>query len=139
MAPANLLTSVNSLNKKISKKLLPGAIKHPATFMSRQYRLSAESHRNSSSAVINRHQKMAGIAEIQYSLKNRRAGKSTWKRSKRMLPEKLQGDAIQLCGDLPEILIEIQSACTNLVAAYSSSRIQSSLCNGAKMVNQTQK
>ena len=46
-----------------------------------------------------------------------KAGKSTWKRSKRMLPEKLLGNSIQLCGDLPEILIQIQGACTNLVAA----------------------
>ena len=43
--------------------------------------------------------------------------KSTWKRSKRILPEKLLGNSIQLCGDLPEILIEIQGACTDLVAA----------------------
>ena len=53
-----------SLNKKISKNLLPGAVEHPATLISRQHSLSAESHRNSSSAIINRHQKMAGNAEI---------------------------------------------------------------------------
>lgn len=58
---ANLLTSVNSLNKK----LLPGAVKHPATLINRQHGLSAESHRNSSSEIINRHQKMAGTVEIQ--------------------------------------------------------------------------
>lgn len=62
---ANLLTSVNSLNRKISKKLLPGAGEHPATLISRQHSLSAESHRNSSSAIINRHQKVSGNAEIQ--------------------------------------------------------------------------
>ena len=33
-----------------------------------------------------------------------------------MLPEKLLGNSIQLCGDLPEILIQIQGACTDLVA-----------------------
>ena len=33
---ANLLTSVNSLNKKIIKNLLPGAVEHPATLISRQ-------------------------------------------------------------------------------------------------------
>ena len=40
-----------------------------------------------------------------------------WKRSKRMLPEKLLGNSIQLCGDLPKILIQIQCACTDLIAA----------------------
>ena len=54
----NLLTSVNSLNKKISKKLLPGAVEHPATLISRQHSLSAESHRNGSSETINRHQEI---------------------------------------------------------------------------------
>lgn len=63
--PANLLTSVNRLNKKIRKRLLPGAVKHPATLISRQHSLSAENHRNSSSEIINRHQKMAENAEIQ--------------------------------------------------------------------------
>lgn len=62
---ANLLTSVNRLNKKIRKRLLPGAVKHPATLISRQHSLSAENHRNSSSEIINRHQKMAENAEIQ--------------------------------------------------------------------------
>ena len=62
---ANLLTSVNSLNKKIIKNLLPGAVEHPATLISRQYNLSAENHRNGSSETINRHQEMAGNAEIQ--------------------------------------------------------------------------
>ena len=38
-------------------------------------------------------------------------------RSKRMLPEKLLGNSIQLCGDLPKILIQIQCACTDLIAA----------------------
>lgn len=61
----NLLTSVNRLNKKIRKRLLPGAVKHPATLISRQHSLSAENHRNSSSEIINRHQKMAENAEIQ--------------------------------------------------------------------------
>ena len=65
IAPANLLTSVNRLNKKIRKRLLPGAVKHPATLISRQHSLSAENHRNSSSEIINRHQKMAENAEIQ--------------------------------------------------------------------------
>ena len=32
----NLLTSVNSLNKKIIKNLLLGAVEHPATLISRQ-------------------------------------------------------------------------------------------------------
>ena len=64
-APANLLTSVNSLNKKIIKNLLPGAVEHPATLISRQHSLSAENHRNGSSETINRHQEMAGNAEIQ--------------------------------------------------------------------------
>lgn len=63
--PANLLTSVNRLNKKISKKLLPDSVEHPATLISRQHSLSAENHRNGSSEIINRHQKMAGNAEIQ--------------------------------------------------------------------------
>ena len=63
--PANLLTSVNSLNKKIIKNLLPGAVEHPATLISRQHSLSAENHRNGSSETINRHQEMAGNAEIQ--------------------------------------------------------------------------
>ena len=54
-----------SLNKKISKNLLPGAVEHPATLISRQHGLSAENHRNGSSEIINRHQKMAGNAEIQ--------------------------------------------------------------------------
>lgn len=62
---ANLLMSVNSPNKKIRKKLLPGAGEHPATLISRQHSLSAENHRNGSSEIINRHQKMAGNAEIQ--------------------------------------------------------------------------
>jgi hypothetical protein len=62
---ANLLTSVNSLNKKIIKILLPGAAEHPATLISRQHSLSAGSHRNSPSAIINRHQKMSENAEIQ--------------------------------------------------------------------------
>ena len=62
---ANLLTSVNSLNKKIIKNLLPGAVEHPATLISRQHSLSAENHRNGSSEIINRHQKMVGNAEIQ--------------------------------------------------------------------------
>ena len=62
---ANLLTSVNSLNKKIIKNLLPGAVEHPATLISRQHSLSAENHRNGSSEIINRHQKMAGTVEIQ--------------------------------------------------------------------------
>lgn len=62
---ANLLTSVNSLNKKIIKNLLPGAVEHPATLISRQHSLSAENHRNGSSETINRHQEMAGNAEIQ--------------------------------------------------------------------------
>lgn len=57
----NLLTSVNSLNKN----LLPGAVKHPATLISRQHSLSAENHRNGSSEIINRHHKMAGTVEIQ--------------------------------------------------------------------------
>lgn len=61
----NLLTSVNSLNKKIIKNLLPGAVEHPATLISRQYNLSAENHRNGSSEIINRHHKMAGTVEIQ--------------------------------------------------------------------------
>ena len=61
----NLLMSVNSPNKKIRKKLLPGAVKHSATLISRQHSLSAENHRNGSSAIINRHQKVAGNAEIQ--------------------------------------------------------------------------
>ena len=65
IAPANLLTSVNSLNKKIIKNLLPGAVEHPATLISRQHSLSAENHRNGSSETINRHQEMAGNAEIQ--------------------------------------------------------------------------
>lgn len=64
-ADANLLTSVNSLNKKIIKNLLPGAVEHPATLISRQHSLSAENHRNGSSETINRHQEMAGNAEIQ--------------------------------------------------------------------------
>ena len=38
-------------------------------------------------------------------------------RSDRMPSEKLLSNFIQLCGDLPEILIEIQGACTDLVAA----------------------
>lgn len=63
--PANLLTSVNSLNKKIIKNLLPGAVEHPATLISRQHSLSAENHRNGSSETINRHQEMTGNAEIQ--------------------------------------------------------------------------
>lgn len=63
--PANLLTSVNSLNKKIIKNLLPGAVEHPATLISRQYSLSAENHRNGSSEIINRHLEIAGNAEIQ--------------------------------------------------------------------------
>ena len=63
--PANLLTSVNSLNKKIIKNLLPGAVEHPATLISRQHGLSAENHRNGSSEIINKHQKMAGTVEIQ--------------------------------------------------------------------------
>ena len=54
-----------SLNKKISKNLLPGAVEHPATLISRQHSLSAENHRNGSSETINRHQEMAGNAEIQ--------------------------------------------------------------------------
>ena len=62
---ANLLTSVNSLNKKIIKNLLPGAVEHPATLISRQHSLSAENHRNGSSETINRHQEMTGNAEIQ--------------------------------------------------------------------------
>ena len=62
---ANLLTSVNSLNKKIIKNLLPGAVERPATLISRQHSLSAENHRNGSSETINRHQEMAGNAEIQ--------------------------------------------------------------------------
>lgn len=62
---ANLLTSVNSLNKKIIKNLLPGAVEHPATLISRQHSLSAENHRNGSSETINRHQEMAWNAEIQ--------------------------------------------------------------------------
>ena len=62
---ANLLTSVNSLNKKINKKLLPDSVEHPATLISRQHSLSAENHRNGSSETINRHQEMAGNAEIQ--------------------------------------------------------------------------
>ena len=61
----NLLTSVNSLNKKIIKNLLLGAVEHPATLISRQHSLSAENHRNGSSETINRHQEMAGNAEIQ--------------------------------------------------------------------------
>jgi hypothetical protein len=61
----NLLMSVNSPNKKIRKKLLPDAVKHSATLISRQHSLSAENHRNGSSEIINRHQKMAGNAEIQ--------------------------------------------------------------------------
>ena len=65
IAGANLLTSVNSLNKKISKNLLPGAVEHPATLISRQHSLSAENYRNGSSEIINRHQKMAENAEIQ--------------------------------------------------------------------------
>lgn len=66
-APGDLTvtTSVNRLNKKIRKRLLPGAVKHPATLISRQHSLSAENHRNSSSEIINRHQKMAENAEIQ--------------------------------------------------------------------------
>ena len=63
--PANLLTSVNSLNKKIIKNLLPGAVEHPATLISRQHGLSAENHRNGSSEIINKPQKMAGTVEIQ--------------------------------------------------------------------------
>jgi hypothetical protein len=65
IAYANLLTSVNSLNKKIIKNLLPGAVEHPATLISRQHGLSAENHRNGSSEIINKHQKMAGTVEIQ--------------------------------------------------------------------------
>lgn len=41
-----------------------------------------------------------------------------------MLPEKLLGNSIQLCGDLPEILIEIQGACTDLVAAQVEETIR---------------
>ena len=33
-----------------------------------------------------------------------------------MLPEKLPGNFIQLRGDLPEILIQIQGSCTDQVA-----------------------
>ena len=62
---ANLLTSVNRLDKKINKKLLPDSVEHPATLISRQYSLSAENHRNGSSEIINRHLEMAGNAEIQ--------------------------------------------------------------------------
>ena len=57
-------------------------------------------------------------------MKNRRAGKSTWKRSKRMLPEKLLGNSIQLCGDLPKILIQIQCACTDQVATQVEQAIR---------------
>ena len=60
----NLLTSVNSL-KKIIKNLLPGAVEHPATLISRQHSLSAENHRNGSSEIINRHLEIAGNVEIQ--------------------------------------------------------------------------
>lgn len=42
----------------------------------------------------------------------------------RMLPEKLLGDSIQLYGDLPEILIQIQGAGTNLVAAQVEQAIR---------------
>lgn len=31
--------------------------------------------------------------------------------------KKLLGNSIQLCGDLPKILIQIQCACTDLIAA----------------------
>ena len=61
----NLLTGVNGLNRKFQKKSLPGAVGHPATLISRQHSLSAKNHRNSSSEIINRHQKMAENAEIQ--------------------------------------------------------------------------
>ena len=53
-----------------------------------------------------------------------KAGKSTWKRSKRMLPEKLLGNSIQLCGDLPKILIQIQCACTDQVATQVEQTIR---------------
>ena len=38
--------------------------------------------------------------------------------------EKLLGNSIQLCGDLLEILIQIQGACTNLVAAQVEQAIR---------------
>ena len=41
-----------------------------------------------------------------------------------MLSEKLLGNSIQLCGDLPEILIQIQGACTDLVAAQVEETIR---------------
>lgn len=47
------------------KKLLPGAVKHPATLMGRQHHLPAENHHNSPSEIINRNQKMTENAEIQ--------------------------------------------------------------------------
>ena len=56
---------MDKLNKKIIKNLLPGAVEHPATLISRQHSLSAENHRNGSSEIINKHQKMAGTVEIQ--------------------------------------------------------------------------
>lgn len=49
-----------------------------------------------------------------------------------MLPEKLLGDSIQLYGDLSEILIKIQGAGTNLIAAQVEQTIQGNglLCLG---------
>ena len=60
----NLLTSVNSLNKKIIKNLLLGAVDHPATLISRQHSLSAENHRNGSSETINRHQVIYALSDF---------------------------------------------------------------------------
>ena len=51
--------------KSAKKKLLPGAVKHPATLMGRQHHLPAENHHNSPSEIINRNQKMTENAEIQ--------------------------------------------------------------------------
>ena len=49
-----------------------------------------------------------------------------------MLPEKLLGNSIQLCGDLPKILIQIQCACTDQVATQVEQAIQGDglLCLG---------
>ena len=41
-----------------------------------------------------------------------------------MLPEKLLGNSIQLCGDLPKILIQIQCACTDQVATQVEQAIR---------------
>lgn len=57
--------SANECQQAEQKKLLPGAVKHLATLISRQHRLSDENHRNSPSEIINWHQKMTEDAEIQ--------------------------------------------------------------------------